>query len=364
MDTTDPDITFLDGVCNHCREFEQKKAVRLVSGPAAEAALQKIVSRIKADGQGKDYDCIAGVSGGVDSTYVVYLAKKLGLRPLAVHFDNGWNTELAVSNIERVLKTLGVDLHTFVVDWDEFKDLQRSFLKASTPDIEIPTDHAIYALLFEMARKAGVRYVLNGMNFASEGIAIPSWAYGHSDWRYIRSVHKQFGTVRLKTFPHYGLWTMFHSFVIRRLQFVSLLNYIHYDKSKAVELLQTELGWRPYSGKHHESIYTRFLQSYILPRKFNIDKRKAHLSNLIHSGSGGVTRESALQELQEPPCDPALMQSDKEFVIKKLGFSDVEFEQMMRAPTKSFRDYKNGAGLIRLLKRAQHGLRSMGLQYR
>lgn len=364
MDTTDSDIQFVDGICNHCREFEEKKSIRIASGKEAEEALQKIVSSIKAAGNGKEYDCIVGVSGGVDSTYVVYLAKKLGLRPLAVHFDNGWNTELAVSNIEKVLKLLGVDLHTYVVDWDEFKDLQKSFLKASTPDIEIPTDHAIYALLFKMANKIGVRYVLNGMNFSSEGIAVPSWAYGHSDWKYIKSIHKKFGAIPLKTYPHYGVPTLFYSLVVKRLKFVSLLNYIKYDKAEAVALLKRELGWRPYSGKHHESIYTRFLQSYILPKKFRIDKRKAHLSNLIHSGSGGMTREKALQELAEPPCEPTLMQSDKEFVIKKLGLSELEFEQIMRTPPKTFRDYPNGSAYIRILKRLQHWLRSVGLQYR
>jgi len=364
MDTTDPDITFVDGICNHCRDFDLKKSTRLASGAEAEAALERIVARIKASGKGKDYDSIVGVSGGVDSTYVVYLAKKLGLRPLAVHFDNGWNTELAVSNIEKVLKRLGVDLYTYVVDWEEFKDLQRSFLSASTPDIEIPTDHGIYGLLFQMARKTGVKYILNGMNFSSEGIAVPAWSYGHSDWRYVKKIHQKFGTKPLKTFPHFGLWTLFYSLVVRRVQFVSLLNYIEYDKTRAVKLLEDELGWRAYSGKHHESIYTRFLQSYILPRKFNIDKRKAHLSNLIFSGSGGMTREKALEELQTPPCDAALIQSDKEFVIKKLGMTDTEFERIMKAPPKSYKDYPNGRSYITKLKRAQHWLRSVGLQYK
>lgn len=364
MDTTDPDISFVDGICNHCRDFDLKKSTRLASGTEAQAALERIVARIKSSGHGKEYDSIVGVSGGVDSTYVVYLAKQLGLRPLAVHFDNGWNTELAVSNIEKVLKRLDVDLYTYVVDWEEFRDLQRSFLKASTPDIEIPTDHGIYGLLFQMAKKTGAKYILNGMNFASEGIAVPAWSYGHSDWRYIKKIHQKFGSVRLKTFPRFGLWTLFYSLVVRRVQFVSLLNYINYDKTEAVKVLEDELGWRAYSGKHHESIYTRFLQSYILPRKFNIDKRKAHLSNLIFSGSGKMTREKALEELQTPPCEASMIQSDKEFVIKKLGLTDTEFERIMKEAPKSYKDYPNGRSYITQLKRLQYWLRSVGLQYK
>lgn len=360
MDTTDPSIEFFDGVCNHCRFFDDSFSVRVATGDDGKQKLDQIVHQIKKSGKGKEYDCIAGVSGGVDSTYVVYLAKQMGLRPLAIHFDNGWNSELAVSNIETVLSKLDVDLFTYVVDWEEFKDLQMSFLKASTPDSEIPTDHAIYALLIKTAIKHRVKYILNGMNFSSESIVVPEWAYGHSDWIYIKNVHKQFGSIKLKTYPRYSLLFLFYALLIKRIKFVSILNYIDYDKESAVKLLSDELGWRPYGGKHHESIYTRFFQSYILPRKFNIDKRKAHLSNLIHSSSGGMIRRKALEILSEPPCDLALMEQDRGFVIKKFGLTEQEFDDIMSLPKKTFYDYKTNYKYVRLAKRVQNYLRSIG----
>ncbi|MDZ4787079.1 MAG: N-acetyl sugar amidotransferase [bacterium] len=364
MDTTDPNITFEDGVCHHCRDFERNKNSRIVLGAEGEARLQSIVQKIKEDGKGSEYDCILGISGGVDSAYVAYKAKQLGLRPLAVHFDNGWNSELAVSNIEATLNKLGIDLFTYVVDWNEFKNLQLSILKASTPDAEIPTDHAIYALLIQTAIKHGVKYILNGMNYSSEGIVIPAWAYGHSDWRYIKDVQKKFGSVKLKTYPHYSLLYLFYAMIVRRVKFVSILNYIEYDKEKAIEELKSELNWRPYGGKHHESVYTRFFQSYILPRKFNIDKRKAHLSNLIHSQSGDMTRERALQELKKDPCDAGLLSQDLSFVVKKMDLTEVQFEEMMQAPLKCFRDYKTNYNLVRKLKKLQHFMRKVGIFYK
>jgi len=365
MDTTDSYIQFdEEGVCNHCREFEIKSQYRVLKGAKGREALEQIVEKIKLDGKGKEYDCIAGVSGGVDSTYVAYLAKELGLRPLAVHFDNGWNSELAVSNIETVLNKLGIDLYTYVVDWEEFRDLQLSFLKASTPDSEIPTDHAIYAVLMREARRHNISYILNGMNYNSEGIVVHSWAYGHSDCRYIKDVQRRFGSVKLKSYPYYSLWDLFYTMIVRRVKFVSILNYIDFDKTKAVEFLGKELGWRSYSGKHHESIYTRFFQSYILPRKFNIDKRKAHLSNLLQSGSEGLTREKALEELKNPPCDPELMEQDRQYLIKKFNLTAAEFDQIMALPVKSYRDYNTNYSKIVLLKRLQHYLRNIGVFYK
>ncbi|MEX2375969.1 MAG: N-acetyl sugar amidotransferase, partial [Dehalococcoidia bacterium] len=294
MDTTDPDIEFdAEGVCNHCRWYDANLERRIILDPLErERALNDYVARIKADGRGKQYDCIIGVSGGVDSTYVAYLTKKLGLRPLAVHLDNGWNSGLAVKNIERVLRKLDIDLFTEVLDWEEFRELQRSFLYASTPDGEVPTDHAIYAVLMREAKRNGLRYIVNGRNFQTEGSRVVKWAYGHTDWRYIRGVHRRFGSVRLRTYPHYTLPQLAWATFARRLRFLSILNYIDYQKEEAMSVLQNDLGWVYYGGKHYESIYTRFYQAYVLPEKFNIDKRRMHESDLIRSGQ--TTRAVAL----------------------------------------------------------------------
>jgi len=253
MDTTDPEIVFNeDGVCNHCLRYQEQLTIRVYHGDDASSRLAALVEKIKRAGKGREYDCIIGVSWGVDSTYVAYLTKQLGLRPLAVHFDNGWNSELAVSNIEKTLKTVGIDLFTYVIDWSIFKELQIAFLKASTPDGEIPTDHAINALLWHEANRRGIKYIINGMNFATESASVPSWAYGHSDWKYIRSVNKVFGKhKKLKGYPHFSLWNLFYYSVIKGIRVVSILNYINYNKQEVMDILQNKLGWIYYGGKHY-----------------------------------------------------------------------------------------------------------------
>lgn len=361
MDTTaDRRIQFDEhGVCSHCRRYDQLHSSRVAGGENGRLALAGIVEAIKRAGRGREYDCIIGVSGGVDSTYVAYLVHELGLRALAVHFDNGWNSELAVKNIEHVLKKLGIDLFTCVIDWPEFRDLQVAFLKASTPDGEIPTDHAIFALLWREASRRRIRYIISGMNFATESISIPDWAYGHSDWRYIKDVHRRFGTQKLRSYPHFSLPYLFFVNVIRRVRTVSILNYVDYRKDEAMALLQERLGWRYYGGKHHESIYTRFYQGYVLPRKFGIDKRYGHLSDLINAGQ--MTREAALQELAAPPYPQDLQQQDLVYATKKLGLSTAQFEEIMRADRKSFRDYRNSYGLVQSMKKVVNRLRKSGL---
>lgn len=347
------------GLCNHCRGYDELLSTRVLGGEEGRSALNAIVDRIKAAGRGKDYDCIVGVSGGVDSTYVAYLAKELGLRPLAVHFDNGWNSELAVKNIERVLQKLDIELFTYVVDWDEFRNLQLSFLKASVPDGEIPSDHAINALTWQQAVKQGIRFVLTGMNFATESFSLPDWAYGHSDWRYIKDVHRRYGSVPLKTYPHFGLPYLLFVNAVLRVRSVSVLNYVDYHKAEAMALLQDELGWQYYGGKHHESIYTRFYQGYVLPRKFGIDKRYAHLSDLINAGQ--LSREDALREMEQPPYPENVQQQDLEYVSKKLGLTVDEFEEIMALPVKSFRDYRNNYDAVQFLRRSVNKLRKSGL---
>ncbi len=350
MDTTDSDIVFdVDGVCNHCHRYDTIAARRLIPLAERPNRLASLVNRLKRDGHGKEYDCVIGVSGGVDSTYVAYLTHQHGLRPLAIHFDNGWNSELAVANIEKTLKKLGIDLFTYVVNWPEFRDLQLSFLKASTPDGEIPTDHAIVALLYRMAVKHGLKHILLGVNVNSEAIMPLTWGYGYSDLRYISSVHRQFGKVPLKSFPSYSLLQLFAYMFVRKIELVPILDYIDYQKESAMQTIQDKLGWVYYGGKHYESIYTRFFQSYVLPRKFNIDKRRAHGANLVLSGQ--MDREQALRMIAEPVYPEKGLADDRAYAIKKLGVSESEFENIMAMPTRTFHDFPNSYGRIETAKR-------------
>lgn len=359
MDTSDPEIIFDDkGVCNHCHRYEEELPKRVFQGEIAQEKLAQMVLNIKQTGKGKDYDCIIGVSGGVDSTYVAYLTKKLGLRALAVHFDNGWNSELAVSNIEKVLDKLDIDLFTYVIDWEEFKDLQLSFLKASTPDGEIPTDHAINALLFREASKRDIKYIINGMNFATESMAVRMWAYGHSDWKYIKAVHKIFGNSSLKNYPHYSFLNLFYWTFLKRIKVVSILNYINFNKDEVMKIIQDELDWVYYGGKHYESVYTRFYQGYVLPTKFNIDKRKGHLSDLIRSGQ--INRENAIEELKQVAYDADMQRIDKPFVLKKLDFDEIGFQKVMDEKPKTFLNYPNNSENVNKLKKIVNFLRTKG----
>ncbi len=350
MDTTDPGIVFdVAGVCNHCRRFDAAAARRLIPPTERASRLAALQERIKRDGVGKEYDCIIGVSGGVDSTYVAYLTHELGLRPLAVHFDNGWNSELAVANIEKTLKTLNIDLSTYVVDWPEFRDLQLSFLRASTPDGEVPTDHAIVALLYQTAVKHGLKHILLGVNVNTEAIMPLMWGYGYADFRYIKAIQHRFGKLPLKTFPRYTLPQLFQYMFARRIQIVPILDFVDYDKESAMRTIQERLGWVYYGGKHYESIYTRFFQSYVLPIKFNIDKRRAHYSNLVLSGQ--MTRQAACAKMLEPVYSAQGLKEDRAYAIKKLGLTEGEFDAIMALPCKTFLDYPNSFAWIERAKR-------------
>jgi N-acetyl sugar amidotransferase len=337
MDTSDPDIRFDDaGRCNHCRRFEKEAAVRRAQGAPADV-LERRAAAIRKANASREYDCVIGVSGGVDSTYVALLTNRLGLRALAVHFDNGWNSNLAVSNIHKTLEVLGIDLHTEVLDWEQFRDLQLAFLRSSTPDSEIPTDHAIAAVLTRMAARNGVRHILGGSNFATESIMPGAWSQGIRDWKYIRGIHRRFGTRPLQSFPHLSLSAALFYEYGKRIRFEYPLNDIDYKKSTAIDELASELGWEPYPGKHFESTYTRFFQAYILPRKFGFDKRRGHLSTLICNGE--ISREEALEELERPAYPDELLEEDRTFVIKKLGITSSEFDEIMAAAPRRFEDY-------------------------
>ena len=339
MDTSDPEIEFDEaGVCNHCHDYERRVEAEVYPGVKGRQQLAKVVAQIKREGEGKKYDCILGLSGGVDSTYVAYVTKQLGLRPLAVHLDNGWNSEISVRNIENIVTILGIDLHTEVLDWEEFRRLQVAFLRASTPDSEIPTDHAIIATLYRLAAKHGIRWIMDGSNIVTEIMVPATWSHGHSDWGYIKHLNDTFGGAELKTYPHYDYYDYMVRFPHRqRIQRFPLLNYIDFNKMEAMEIMKRELKWTPYGGKHYESIYTRFYQGYILPKKFGFDKRRSHLSCLI--ANGRITRDEALAEIQKPALSEEMEREDRAFVAKKLGLSDAEFDEIMNAERKTFWDY-------------------------
>jgi N-acetyl sugar amidotransferase len=346
MDTTDPEITFdEEGISNHWYEYRETTRRQLLPADQARVKLDRIIDLIKKAGRRRSYDCVLGLSGGVDSSYLAHLAVQFGLRPLVVHFDNGWNSELAVSNIERLVKELNLDLHTFVMDWPEFRDLQRAYFKASVVDLEVPTDHMILGALYQLARRHSLKYILSGTNLVTEAILPKRWYYPKFDLVNLRDIHNRYGTRPLRNLPALGFWQMTYYNQLRGIKSEALLDLVDYKKLAAKALLTERYGWRDYGGKHYESVFTRFYQGYILPYKFNIDKRKAHLSTLICSGQ--LTRSQALEELAHPTYDPAMQLEDKRYVAKKLGFGDDEFEAILRLPNRRHEEFATDTKLRR-----------------
>lgn len=347
MDTiADPNITFDDkGVCNYYYEYKKAEAEQVFKGKEGRRRLKAMTDQIKQTGQGKPYDCILGLSGGVDSTYLCLLAKEQGLRPLIVHCDNGWNSELAQHNIEQTVNRLGFDLFTYVINWEEFRELQLSYLKASVVDIEVLTDHAFMAVLYEQARKWKIKYVLAGMNIVTEQVLPGYWIFNKGDTVNIKAIQNRFGNKKaneLRTFPFLSYKTKKYCTDVLKMEVVAPLNYLDYNYDEVKTRIMAELGWRDYGGKHYESVWTRFYQGYILPKKFNIDKRKAHLSNLIFSGQ--KTREDALVDLQKPIMPEIVLEEDYEYVIKKFGLSAKAFESIMQKPRQEHNDYPTQRG--------------------
>ena len=343
-DTTMSEIEFDEnGVCNFCK-LHDRFVEMYPLGEEGERRINTLIKRIKREGKDKPYDCIIGLSGGADSTYLLYWAVQQGLRPLAVSFDNGWNTDIAVKNIKRATDILGVELHTIIADWEEMKDLQRAFILASVSDADAPTDYAIYSILHVEAIKAGVKYSLNGHSFRAEGTVPKSWSY--FDGRYVRSVYKKFGSgKKIKSFPLMTLRQYIYYTLIRRIRDIRVFDYIEYNKIEAKKIISKELGWQDYGGHHHENVFTRFFQSYYLPKKFGIDKRKVEYSALIRSGL--MTREEALADLSHPyPYN----KEDVDFVIKKLGFTKNEWQKIMEAPRKTFKDFPTYYSIIKRMK--------------
>jgi len=329
MDTTAPTITFdKQGICSFCTEYISYSSIIFRPEDERLKNLDSLLQNIKQSKAGK-YDCIIGLSGGADSTYVAYLAKKHGLNPIAIHLDNGWNTELAVKNIASTINSLGIELYTHVIDWQEFREIQLTFFKAGVIDLEMPTDHAIGAIIYRLAKKFNIKYFLSGTNLATEAMMPEGWFFDNKlDPINIKGIYKKFdGKRNFETFPLLTIPEYIRRKYFSPINVVSFLNYFVYNKPEAVALLQREIGYVPYPIKHYESVFTRFYQGHILPFKFDVDKRKPFLSTMIMTGQ--ISRKEAHESLMEPPYEESLLIQDKQFVMKKLGFSEVEFETYM-----------------------------------
>ncbi|MBP7807794.1 MAG: N-acetyl sugar amidotransferase [Bacteroidia bacterium] len=339
MDTNDDaNIVFdKEGHCNYCNDYfaQAKKTTKTESELTTE--LNNLIDSIKKNKGKAKYDCLVGVSGGADSMYVVHLLAQYGLNPLVVHYDNGWDSEVAVKNIEVVVNKLGLDLSTYVNDWEEFKDIQLSFIKASVIDIELITDQAIIATLYKLSKKYNIKYVFTGHNSSTESILPKHWYHWKLDGLNIKAIHKRFGTKKIKSYPIVTYFDQYFLNKTKKIEQYSLLNYVEYNKAKAKQILIKEYGWIDYSGKHTESVFTRFYQNYILPLKFNVDKRKAHLSSVICSGQ--LTRAEAIEELKTKPWETKETLEDKEYVIKKLGLSENWFDNWIKEKPVSHFNY-------------------------
>ena len=348
LDTSDPFIEFdKNGNCNHCNDYISRISTLAYSGDKSDQKLKAMVDELKQAGKNKKYDCIIGISGGIDSCYVAYLCKNLGLRPLAVHMDNGWNSEEAVHNIYSVCEKLGIDYQSYVLDWQEFKDIQLAFLKASIVEIEIPTDIAIQGALHQVAAKFGIKYIISGGNYATEGLLPNSWFYNPKDSKLLKAIHKQFGTREMRTFPYFDfLHEMYYKFV-KGIKIKYILNDVPFSKKDAMEILEKDLDWKYYGGKHYESKFTGFVQSYIQPVKFGIDYRRATLATQICAGT--TSREDALKELEKPSYNDQSVKNETEYLCKKFDISVEEFNEILKRPVKTYRDYPNNEKVLNFI---------------
>lgn len=361
MDNTDSAIVFdANGVCDHCITFDATVKPNWHTGARGEQELRTLVQDIKNSGKGKEFDCIVGMSGGVDSSYLTYIVKeKMGLRPLVFHVDAGWNSQVAVNNIERLIDGLGLDLFTEVIDWQEMRDLQLAFFKSGVPHIDTPQDHAFFATMYKFATKHNVKYILTGANLSTECIRNPvEWMYYQSDSRQLRDIHRQFGTRPLKTYPVTSiLWHKVWLPYFKGIKVVRPLNMVPYIKEEAKQLLMNRFGWQPYPQKHFESRFTKFYESYWLPKRFGYDVRRVQYSSLIVTGQ--MTRDEALVFLDKPSYDESTIAQEIEFVSNKLGISVDELNSYMDLPRKTFKDYKNQRQLYDYGARV---MRAMGIE--
>lgn len=350
MDTTDSLITFdKKGVCDHCRNFYNNIKPNWYPDQRGWSELKKITDEIKNEGRGKEFDCILGISGGVDSSYLTYVAKeKLGLRLLVFHVDAGWNTQTAVNNIERLIDKLGLDLYTVVIDWEEMRDLQLAFFKAGVAHLDTPQDHAFFASMYNFASKYKVKYILTGANYSTECIVNPlDWHYNATDIWQLRDIHKRYGKVPLITFPTCDIlkYKLYYRY-FKGVRIVSPLNYLPYIKEDAMQFLSNNFGWQRYEQKHFESRFTKFYEGYWLPKKFGFDKRRVQFSSLILTGQ--MSREEAMEKLKKPAYDEETIRQDFEYIATKLEISVKELEDYMNIPNRSYIDYKNKVFIYRL----------------
>jgi N-acetyl sugar amidotransferase len=348
MDTSDPDITFdAEGHCNHCSRALAVKDRAWITGVAGERALDAKIREIKA--RGGEHEGILGLSGGLDSSYLAYALARRGLKPLVVHVDAGWNSDVAVGNIRSLVMALDLELVTHVIPWNEMRDLQTAYLASGMANQDSPQDHAFFAALYQYAVKNGIRHVLSGSNFATESILPWAWGYTPMDGRLIKAVHERFGRVPLREFP---LLTSRKHYVyhlgIKRMQVVAPLDWLPYSKDHARDVLRGELGWRDYGGKHEESRWTKFFQGYYLPTYFGYDKRRAHQASLIVSGQ--TTRDDAMSLLEQPSYDAAEVAIESDYIARKLGLSPDEFRALLESPKHRFDDYPNDAAFVRMVQ--------------
>ncbi|PLC05123.1 N-acetyl sugar amidotransferase [Variovorax sp. RO1] len=352
MDTSDIDIVFDDqGVCNHVHEFEKTAKEAWFPNEDGKRRLNELIAKIKVEGKGDEYDCIIGLSGGVDSSYLALKAHEWGLRPLVVHVDAGWNSELAVSNIEKIVEHCGYDLHTHVVNWEEMRDLHIAYLRSGISNQDVPQDHAFFAALYSFAVKNGVRYVFSGGNLATEGVFPRSWHGSAMDAINLLDIHKKHGSKKLATYPIVSFWQYYIYYpLIKKMRVIRPLNFMPFNKDGAIQELE-KIGWRSYGRKHGESIFTKLFQNYYLPARFGYDKRLPHLSSLIVSGQ--MTREEALLELKKPLYPADELERDISYFCKKLRITRSEFDGYMQLPLNSHKNYRSWNRRYRVLKRIQ-----------
>lgn len=350
MDTSDSRITFdSNGVCDHCNDFYTNVKPNWLTDERGRAEMDKLVTKIKKDGKGRDFDCLLGMSGGVDSSYLLHLAvKELGLRPLVFHVDGGWNSELAVHNIQVMIDKLELDLYTEVINWEEMKDFQLAFFKSGVPHIDIPQDHAFIATLYNFADKYNIKYILNGGNISTECVRNPmEWLYYGTDMAQLKDIMKRFSTIDMKTYPFSSIFR--HKFYLRYMrgvQVVKPLNYMPYIKKDALEFLSKEYGWTPYPQKHFESRFTKFFEGYWLPERFGFDTRRVQFSSLILTGQ--MTREDALKKLELPAYNPETIDEEFNYIATKLGITSEELRSYFTMPKKFYWDYKNNESIFNL----------------
>lgn len=346
MDTTDEDIHFdIQGNCNHCTDFitflQNHRYQPKISEQKWSLALQSIKER----GKNKKYDCLVGISGGVDSSYTAHLCKEYGLRPLLMHFDNGWNTQEAKENVKIMVDALGFDFVDYKVDWEEFRQIQLAFLKSSIVDLEIPTDIGILGATYEIAQKQDIPTIISGGNFSAEGILPLTWGYHvKNDMKLYKHIVKEYGNIRLKKVPTAGFLDNFYIKFIKGIKTYYPLNYIDFNKDIARQFLIDTYGFKDYGGKHQESIITSFWQGYVMPTKYNMDLRKATYSSQICSGQ--LTREDALQKLESPYYELEKAQQDKVLIAQKWGITEQELEKYLQLPPKTYKDFPNQKGFI------------------